>query len=390
MNNDSALRRPYTFDRVVRMVLTAILVLALIWIIDILRDVLLPFVISCVIAYLFEPFVQHNRRLLHLKGRTAAVFITLFEALMFACIATYFVTPVILDEMREMGRILSNYASSKMTVSFLPVEFQHILRESIDPEKINKVLAGLDWMQITSDALKATWNIISGGWAMVLGIVSWLIVVLYVVFIMLDYERLGRGFMSLVPRRMQPLTKQVVHDIETGMNRYFRGQALIALIVGVLFAVGFSIIGLPMAILLGLFIGLLNLVPYLQVISVIPTAFLCLVYAVDGNHDFWSLFWQCVAVYAIVQCIQDFFLTPKIMGKAMGLNPAIILLALSVWGTLLGFIGLIIALPLTTLLISYYRHYVVAGLDRRDGGKPGATSAELRDFDNAVEDPLRQ
>lgn len=65
-----------------------------------------------------------------------------------------------------------------------------------------------------------------------------------------------------------------------------------------------------------------------------------------------------MAVYIIVQLIQDFFLTPKIMGKAMGLNPAIILLSLSVWGTLLGFIGLIIALPLTTLLMAYYDNYI--------------------------------
>ena len=65
-----------------------------------------------------------------------------------------------------------------------------------------------------------------------------------------------------------------------------------------------------------------------------------------------------MAVYIIVQCIQDLFLTPKIMGKAMGLNPAIILLSLSVWGTLLGFIGLIIALPLTTLLLAYYDQYI--------------------------------
>jgi predicted PurR-regulated permease PerM len=65
-----------------------------------------------------------------------------------------------------------------------------------------------------------------------------------------------------------------------------------------------------------------------------------------------------MAVYVIVQVIQDFVLTPKIMGKAMGLNPAIILLSISVWGSLLGFIGLIIALPLTTLLISYYNRYI--------------------------------
>ena len=113
-----------------------------------------------------------------------------------------------------------------------------------------------------------------------------------------------------------------------------------------------------MAIVLGLFIGLLNMVPYLQLISLIPSTLLCLVCSVDSDVDFWSIWWATMAVYIIVQCIQDLFLTPKIMGKAMGLNPAIILLSLSVWGTLLGFIGLIIALPLTTLLLAYYDQYI--------------------------------
>lgn len=376
-------RQPFTFDRVVRMVIVIALIMGAVWLINILKDVLLPFLVASLIAYLFEPFVQHNRRLLHLRGRGAAVFITLFEALFFAGLAIYFITPLIADELSNMAEIMRSYASSKMTVRFLPAELQHSLRQSLDFQKLSDVLSRQEWMGLIQDAVKATWDVISGGWAVVLGIVSWLIVVLYVAFIMLDYEKLGRGFRSLIPKRMQGVTMRVGHDIALNMNRYFRGQALIALIVGVLFAIGFSIIGLPMAILLGLFIGVLNLVPYLQVISIIPTALLCLVYAVGGGGEFWVLFWECIAVYAVVQVIQDFVLTPKIMGKAMGLNPAIILLALSVWGTLLGFIGLIIALPLTTLIISYYRHYLVEEINRRY-----EKAEALTDFDDVVDSPL--
>lgn len=358
-------RQPLTFDRVMRVVFVIALILGLVWIVNLLKDVLLPFLVASLIAYLFEPFVQHNLRLLHLKKRGPAVFITLFEALFFVCVIIYFVTPLITAEFHNMAQILRNYAASKMTVKFLPADLQHFLRESVDYQKVNEMLMQLDWMTIIQESLATTWDVISGGWSVVLGIVSWLIVVLYVVFIMLDYEKLGHGFRSLIPKKMQGVTLQVGHDIAQNMNRYFRGQALIAAIVGVLFAIGFSIVGIPMAIVLGLFIGVLNLVPYLQVISILPTALLCLVYAVGGGGDFWTLFLECIAVYCIVQVIQDFYLTPRIMGKAMGLNPAIILLALSVWGSLLGFIGLIIALPLTTLIISYYRHYLVEEMNKR-------------------------
>lgn len=378
-------RTPFTLDRVVRLVITLAIIFGMIWLINILKDVLLPFLVACIIAYMFEPFVQHNRRLLKLKGRVSAVFITLFEALFFLGIILYFLVPMIGSELKEMSAIMKTYASSKMSVKFLPDEVQHLLRESFDFHRLGEMFAQQDWMPIITDTLRATWEVLTSGWSVILGIVSWLIVILYVVFIMIDYEKLERGFKSLVPRKMQPLVGSISRDIVNNMNRYFRGQALIALLVGILFAIGFAIVGLPMAILLGLFIGLLNLVPYLQIISIVPTAVLCLVYAVGGGGDFWTLFGECILVYFVVQAIQDLFLTPKIMGRAMGLNPAIILLSLSIWGTLLGFIGLIIALPLTTLLISYYRHYIVEGMDNRDDGLPGATENELKAFDSVVQ-----
>ena len=378
-------RTPFTLDRVVRLVITLAIIFGMIWLINILKDVLLPFLVACIIAYMFEPFVQHNRHLLKLKGRASAVFITLFEALFFLSIILYFLVPMIGSELKEMSAIMKTYASSKMSVKFLPDEVQHLLRESFDFHRLGEMFAQQDWMPIITDTLRATWELLTSGWSVILGIVSWLIVILYVVFIMIDYEKLERGFKSLVPRKMQPLVGSISRDIVNNMNRYFRGQALIALLVGILFAVGFAMVGLPMSILLGLFIGLLNLVPYLQIISIVPTAVLCLVYAVGGGSDFWTLFGECILVYFVVQAIQDLFLTPKIMGRAMGLNPAIILLSLSIWGTLLGFIGLIIALPLTTLLISYYRHYIVEGMDNRDVGLQGATRGDLEAFDSMVD-----
>ena len=90
----------------------------------------------------------------------------------------------------------------------------------------------------------------------------------------------------------------------------------------------------------------------------IPTAFLALLKAADTGQNFWVILASAVAVFCIVQIIIDMIITPKIMGKAMGLNPAILLLSLSVWGTLLGFVGLIVALPLTTILIAYYQRYI--------------------------------
>ena len=133
-----------------------------------------------------------------------------------------------------------------------------------------------------------------------------------------------------------------------------------------------------MAIGMGILIGVMNLVPYLHTFALIPTAFLALLKAADTGQNFWIIFGTAILVFAVVQIISDMVVTPRVMGKAMGLNPAIILLSLSVWGSLLGFIGVIIALPLTTLIIAYWQRYVTkekVDVEPESTEKPAKTDA---------------
>ena len=132
----------------------------------------------------------------------------------------------------------------------------------------------------------------------------------------------------------------------------------------------------PMAIGLGLFIGLLNMVPYLQLVGFIPTIILAIVKAADTGQNFWFIMLMALIVFAVVQIIQDTILTPKIMGHVTGLNSAIILLSLSIWGSLLGILGMIIALPMTTLLINYYQKYVIKSEKRGRRNEEGGTKKE--------------
>ena len=350
--------RPYTFDRVVRLVITTIVVCAAVWLIYRLRGVLLPFCVAALIAYIFEPFVQFNRELLRLKGRVAAIFITLFEATLAFGLLCYMLIPMITSEMAHMAHLLKVYSQSQVSIPFLPDWLHEFIRNYVDFEYLSSLLTREDQIKLLESAAFHTWSVLTSGISMIVGLLSWFIVFLYVIFIMLDYERLSKSLHHMVPPAWRKTVFRIGNDIQRSMNHYFRGQALVAFCVGVLFTIGFLIIGMPLAVVLGMFIGLLNMVPYLQMISLVPTIFLCLVCSVDQGVDFWTIFWECMAVYCVVQAIQDLFLTPKIMGKAMGLNPAIILLSLSIWGTLLGFLGLIIALPLTTLLLAYYDEYL--------------------------------
>lgn len=134
---------------------------------------------------------------------------------------------------------------------------------------------------------------------------------LYFIFILLDYDRFMNSMRSLIPQKYKPTVLKIAGDIKISMNRYFRGQTLVALCVGVLFSIGFLIIDLPLAIIMGMFIGLLNMVPYLQLISLLPTTLLCVVYAAETNSSFWVIFALAMVVYGVVQLIQDLYLVPK-------------------------------------------------------------------------------
>ena len=353
------IREPYTFDRVVRITFSVIGIIATLFLLDALKGVLLPFFVACLISYMLEPIVKWNMKILHLKSRFLPVVLTLLEACLVIGIFSILFFPYLVEEAEQMAIMIKDYASTKIEIPYISGPIYDFLKENLDFDSISRLLTPQEWKELLKTAITSSWNFLSSGLAFIIGAVSWLIVILYVLFIMLDYERIMLSFKQLVP---YPHRRQIFHigrDIEHAMNRYFRGQFFISLIVGILFSIGFVIIGLPMGIVLGLFIGLLNMVPYLQLISLPITAILCLVCTASTGVDFWAIFWESMAVYVIVQCIQDLLLTPKIMGKAMGLNPAIILLSLSIWGSLLGFMGLIIALPLTTLLLSYYNIYIV-------------------------------
>lgn len=359
-------RRPYTFDRVVRIFFSVCVLIAALYLLNVLKGVLLPFMVACLIAYMLEPIVKWNMRILHVRRRFLPVVLTLLEAT--ALVVLFCVTffPYLVSECSEMADMVKKYATAKVNIPFVSESIHRFIRENVDFDQISRLLSKEEWHTLIKSSLSKGWSFLSSGLAIVVGLVSWLVVVLYVIFIMLDYERLMLSLKQLVPHSRRRQVYHIGRDIKNAMNRYFRGQALIAFLVGVMFSIGFLVIGLPMGVVLGLFIGLLNMVPYLQLVSLPITALLCLVWTVSTGGDFWLIFWEAMAVYVIVQCIQDLFLTPKIMGSAMGLNPAIILLSLSVWGALLGFMGLIIALPLTTLLLSYYNMYIIQRYEPRD------------------------
>lgn len=346
-------RSPITFDQVIRAIVAIIAVGIAVWLINYLRNVLLPFCVACLIAYVLEPIVEFIQQKLRLRGRAIPVLLTLLASIIVFGSIAWIVVPSALNEIDQLEDMIK--ASSGHPAHFLPPVIQEYITKNLNFESLRH---NLNPQQIFDIFSKGT-SVLSATIDFVMHTIEWLLTFIYVIFIMLDYRQLMSGFRNLVPPRYRTRVYAVFDDIKDNMNRYFRSQAVIAACAAVFYCIGFSIVGLPLAIVMGLTVGILYMIPYVQYVTLIPVVVLCYLDSLTGAGAFWPELGKCVLVYVISQCICDYLLTPKIMGKTMGLNPAIILLSLSVWGSLLGIIGMIIALPATSLIIAYYKRYVI-------------------------------
>lgn len=375
--------KPYTFDRVVRIVigLTVLIILSLL--LKRLSDVLLPFFIAWLIAYLLQPFVSFFQYKLKFKSRILAVFSTLvlFTAVISGLI--FLLIPLIGNEMEKMSNIIALYTKGLNMDSIIPLAWQNEFRNYLSHLNLQSVLNDEKLMVVIQKVMPRLWDLLNGSLNLILGLTVVIIIFLYLIFILIDYEKITNGMFNIIPIKYRSLISGIINDLEAGMNRYFRGQALVAIIVSFLFCVGFSIVGLPLAIVLGLLLGVLNMVPYLKAIAIVPGTILAFLQSVETGQNFFALMLWLVAIFLIIQTIEDLILVPKIMGKVTGLNPAIILLSLSVWGSLMGMIGLIIALPFTTLIISYYKRFVLKeGETESDESKTEVTASPSEVADN--------
>lgn len=346
--------RTYTFDRVVRLLIGLVITIAAIWLIHRLSSVLIPFFGAWLIAFILEPIVQLNMKALHLRRRFFPVVVTLLEVVVVIVGLILLFAPSILNEIYEIDRLAHVYLSNPEN-TIIPESVKQFISDHVDIQGWLKEMSGQDWKSLVETIL----SFLSSGVSIIISMVGWFVLFIYLFFIMLDYDNLAANFDKIVPKKYQHTTNSIMDYVKNSIGHYFRGQTLIAFIVGILFSIGFLIIDMPLAIALGLFIGILNMVPYLQLISIPVATLLCLMSTLESGAPFWPFWWECMLVYVVVQLLQDLVITPRIMGKAMNLNPAIIFLSLSVWGSLLGFVGLIIALPLTALLIAMYKEYVL-------------------------------
>ena len=357
--------RPYDLDRVFRLLITVVTLVGLFLLVRYLAEVLIPFAVALLIAYLLNPVVAVVQR--RIKNRTAAVLITVFGSGLLAVGLLALLVPVVVNEFRGLKSLTDQL---KQQGSLLQQRIQAIAEGDapvwlqLAIEKSREFVTSEQFLALAADAAKnlapGIQGLLTGVYGFFAGLVGLVIVLLYLVFLLNDFGDVEGKWQNLVPPRFRESIVGFVHDFSAVMGRYFRGQFIIAVTTGVLFAIGFSILDLRLAVVLGLGVGLLNMVPYLQLVGVIPAVLLSILHALETpDVSIWMGLLGLVIVFAAIQLIQDAILVPRIMGKVTGLRPAVMLLGVFVWGKLLGFLGLVLAIPLTGLVITYYQRHML-------------------------------
>ena len=354
-NNTSIFNRKW----LVRTTITLVVLVALYLLIRRLSGVLLPFLISFVVAYMLAPIVNFFQHKCRLKNRVLSVVVTILLVIGLLTGAVAAVVPAISRQATSLSQSVKTYVSQWDGSEYFSPRTNERLEQIIQSLDIKTLLQSEEVQQGIKKVIPILGDWISSGVNAILSLAVVFVCLMYIIFLLIDYEKISTNWHKYLPERFRDSIVMLMRDLDRNMNAYFRGQALVAAINGILFAIGFQIIGLPMGIGLGIMIGVLNLVPYMQILGAFPAVLLGLIQAAETARPLWVVLLCIAAVFIFVQIVENMVLVPTIMGNVTGMGPAWILLSLSVWGSLLGFVGMIIALPITTLIVSYYKRFVL-------------------------------
>lgn len=351
--------RRWTLDRVMHFILLTLGVVFALLLVNYLRGVLFPFFAAFLLAYIADPLV--NKLQLKVKHRIIAVLIVLVGAILVVGGCLRIFIPMVVKEVQNLGVLISKVFNdsewSARIANLMPGDLYSTVREMISWEQLALAMQSLDFwnevQNVLSKVLPSAWGVLSYTGSIFLWFSGAAVIFMYLVFIMHDMPKLRKGVLSLVPKRLKAEATSFAHETDRFMGTYFRAQSLVALIVGILYAIGFGVMGLPMGVAFGLFSGALNMIPYMQLTTIPLALLLAGVYALNTGMPFWEVILAISAIYLAVQVFEDFFLVPRIVGRSMNLPPVGILLSLSIWGKLLGFLGLLVAIPFTCLCLVY-------------------------------------
>jgi len=333
--------------------LAVCVVAAVIWVATLLQSVLLPLAIAGVVAYLLEPvvdFLQKKR-----VPRPVAILLVFLLIVLFFAGFIVFLGPRVYDEGASFIQGFPDY------VKHLNESAQNYLNKNEDFKahavKAQQWLA-TEWPNYSAQAAQYAWKALGSAlnsFGLVLGLA---VIPLYVFYFLLDQAKIESNWENYIPLQRSKFRDElivVIREINKNMISFFRGQVVVALILGILTSIGLLCIGLKYALLIGFITAAFSIIPYLGVLLSVGPA---LIIAYSQSNGSWTYVALTGFIFTFVQMCEGFFISPKIMGDRTGMHPVTIVVAILVWSNLLGgLFGAILAVPLTaTLKVLMFRY----------------------------------
>ena len=306
------------------------------WLVYYLRDILTPVFLSWFIAYLIDPVADKLEKKV---SRNLAVLIIVVCVILIIAGVVFVIVPVISDEISRLSKNFPQYISffKKIFFKYFPVlkTSQEIFNElnQYIPKILNKI-----------PSIVSNFNHIFST------ILNFLLIPVFTFYFLKDFDKIRLNVFDKLPNKVKPHVERIAKKIDNAVSLFVRGQLLICLILGILYSIGLGIVKIDLALLIGIFSGFLNLIPYFGFIIGILAS---IIMAIIKFGDFYHVL-GVIAVFGIVQLLEGFVITPKILGDKIGLHPLNVIISLMIFGKIFGFIGLILAIPFASCIKVFY------------------------------------
>ncbi len=300
-----------------------------------LRDILTPVFISLFIAYILDPLVDLMERYF---SRTFSIILIIIISFSIFSLLLIFVVPAFISEFNNLAENLPSYIEKWKAL--INTHFEILQKVDIPIDKI--------FPQSLNIANKVLNNIFS----MVANMLNFLFIPIFTFYFLKEFDHIKANIKGKIPPKFVSKVSEIFGKIDNSVSLFVRGQLLICLILAILYSAGLIMIGLDSALIIGIFSGFASIIPYLGFLLGIVSSIL-----ISFLHDQSLLGLLYVfLVFGVVQFLESFFITPKIVGNKVGLHPVVVILSLAVFGKIFNFIGLLIAIPLASTLKVLYEY----------------------------------
>ncbi len=318
----------------------------------VLRSVLLPFVAGIIIGYLLDPLVDKFTRFK--ISRTWATVLVLLLVILIIVPTVVLIANVIDSQLSVFISVVPNYVGSLIKKAEPILNELKDLFPTLDAERIREYIRSntANNLKILGSILR---SVVSGGMAIV-NLISLLLITPVVAFYMLrDWDKFIAKVRSLLPRKSKKSIEQQAHEIDRTLAGFIRGQLSVCVILGSFYAIGLHLVGLDLGLLVGFLAGIISFIPYVGTIS----GFIISLALAFAQFDSMMPIVSVVIVFGVGQFLEGNFLTPKLVGDNVGLHPVWVMFALLAGGVLLGFLGLMIAVPVAAIIGVLIRHAIM-------------------------------